>query len=149
MASSRRDALAVEPGHTWMVKAWKWGAGSLSAGAAPVSILSSGRSITGAHQGPRIGVAPAAATAWADGATEGGVTRLVAGVVDARRHPVPGQSIAWRSADPSVVSVDSAARLSAVPSGRAPLVASSGDLPAELPLEVYPVPATITLLAGD
>ena len=34
MASSRRDALAVEPGHTWMVKAWKWGAGSLSAGAA-------------------------------------------------------------------------------------------------------------------
>ena len=230
MASSRRDALAVEPGHTWMVKAWKWGAGSLSAGAALVSILSSVRSITGAQQVHWIGVAPAADTAWAIGDTiqlastltdahggvlagvsvgwtstdtsvaavdsggtvvarsgggttivaaagghiaqsrilvrprpaairifgdtllrvpEGGVTRLVARVVDARRHPVPGQSIAWRSADPSVVSVDSAARLSAVTSGRATLVASSGDLTAELPLEVYPVPATITLLAGD
>src|SRR5882724_923475 len=230
MASSRRDAGAIEPGHAWMVKAWKWGAGSLSAGAALVSILSSVRSITGAQQVHWIGVAPAADTAWAIGDTlqlattltdahggvlpgvsvgwtstdssvasvdsggavvarsggvttvvaaagghiaqsrilvrprpaairifgdtllripEGSATRLVARVVDARRHTVPGQSIAWRSADPSVAVVDSAARLSAVSSGRATLVASSGDLTAELPLEVYPVPSTITLLAGD
>ena len=33
--------------------------------------------------------------------------------------------------------------------GRTVLVAAGGDLTAELPLEVYPVPATITLLAGD
>jgi hypothetical protein len=230
MASSRRDAGVIAPGHTWIVKAWKWGAGSLSAGAALVSILSSVRSITGTQQVRWIGVAPAADTAWAIGDTiqlattltdahggilpgvsvgwtstdtsvasvdsggaviarsggaativaaagghiaqarilvrprpagirifgdtllrvpEGGATRLVARVVDARRHSVPGQSIAWRSADPSVAAVDSAARLSAVSSGRATLIASSGDLTAELPLEVYPIPSTITLLAGD
>jgi len=230
MPPSRRDAAPVHPGHTWVVKAWKWGAGSLSAGAALVSILSSVRSITGAQQVRWIGVAPAADTAWAIGDTiqlattltdahggvlpgvsvgwtstdssvasvdsggsvvarsggaativaaagghvaqsrilvrprpaairiygdsvlrvpEGGVARIVARVVDARRHALPGQSIAWRSADPSVASVDSAARLSAVTAGRVTLVASSGDLTAELPLEVYPVPATITLQAGD
>jgi hypothetical protein len=57
--------------------------------------------------------------------------------------------VAWRSTDPGIASVDSIARVSAGMSGRATLVASSGDLTAELPLEVYPVPATITLLAGD
>jgi hypothetical protein len=230
VASTRRDAAAIQPGHAWIVRAWKWGAGSLSAGAALVSILSSVRSITGAQQVRWIGVAPAADTAWAIGDTiqlattltdahggvlpgvsvgwtstdtsvasvdsagtviarsggattivaaaggriaqsrilvrprpaairvfgdtllrvpEGGAARLVARVVDARRHTVPGQTIAWRSADPSVAAVDSAARVSAVSSGRATLVASSGDLTAELPLEVYPVPSTITLLAGD
>jgi Big-like domain-containing protein len=230
MASSRRDAAVIQPGHTWIVKAWKWGAGSLSAGAALVSILSSVRSITGGQQVRWIGVAPAADTAWSLGDTiqlattltdvhggvlpgvsvgwtstdtsvasvdssgtviarsggtttivaaaggriaqarilvrprpaairifgdtllrvpEGSATRLVARVVDARRHTVPGQSIAWRSADPSVAAVDSTARLSAVSSGRATLIASSGDITAELPLEVYPVPSTLTLLAGD
>ena len=214
----------------WVVKAWKWGAGSLSAGAALVSILSSVRSITAAQQVRWIGVAPAADTAWAIGDTiqlattltdaHGGVlpgvsvgwtstdtsvasvdsggtvvaratgaatvvaavgghiaqsrilvrprpaairiagdtllrvpeatgTRLVARVVDARGHSVPGQTVAWRSTDPGIASVDSAARLSSATSGHATLVASSGDLTAELPLEVYPVPATITLLAGD
>lgn len=230
MPSLRRDAGAVAPGQTWLVRAWKWGAGSLSAGAALVSILSSVRSITGAQQVRWIGVAPAADTAWAIGDTiqlattitdghggvlpgvsvgwssmdtsvasvdsagtvavhgsgattivaaaggriaqsrilvrqrpaairifgdtlprlaEGSATRLVARVVDARRHPVPGQSVTWRSADPSVAAIDSAARLTAVMAGRVVLVATGGDLTTELPLEVYPVPATITLLAGD
>jgi hypothetical protein len=209
MASSRRDASAVAPGQTWIVRAWKWGAGSLSAGAALVSILSSVRSVTGAQQVRWIGVAPAADTAWSisdtiqlattitdghggvlpgvsvgwsstdtsvasvdtagtvvvhgPGATtivaaaggriaqsrilvrprpaairifgdtlprlaEGSATRLVARVVDARRHPVPGQSVTWRSADPSVAAIDSAARLTAVMAGRVVLVASAGDL---------------------
>ena len=39
--------------------------------------------------------------------------------------------------------------MSAVAAGRTTLVASDGDLTAELPLEVYPVPATITIQAGD
>jgi hypothetical protein len=213
-----------------MVRAWKWGAGSLSAGAALVSILSSVRSITGAQQVRWIGVAPSADTAFALGDTiqlattitdghggvlpgvsvgwtstdtsvasvdsagtvvvrtagattivaaaggriaqsrilvrprpaavrvygdslvrlpEGGTTRIVARVVDARRHPIPGQSVAWRSADPSVAAIDSLARLTAVTAGRTMVVAASGDFTAEIPLEVYPVPATITLLAGD
>jgi hypothetical protein len=213
-----------------MVRAWKWGAGTLSAGAAAVSILSSVRAITPEQQVRWIGVAPAADTAWAIGDTihlaititdghggvlpgvsvgwtstdtavaavdsagtvvtrsagaatvvaaaggriaqsrilvrprpdairvlgdtllrvpEGGTTRLMARVVDARRHAVPGQSIVWRSADPSVATVDSAARLTGVTAGQGTLVASSGDLTTEVPVEVYPVPATITLLGGD
>jgi hypothetical protein len=232
MTASKRDAIAAAPGHGLMVRAWKWGAGTLSAGAAAVSILSSVRSITAEQHVRWIGVAPAADTAWAIGDTiqlattitdghggvlpgvsvgwtstdtsvaavdsggtvvtrsagattvvaaaggriaqsrilvrprpadirilglgdsllrvpEGGTTRLAARVVDARRHAVPGQNIAWRSADPSVASIDSAARLTGVTAGRATLVASAGDLTTEVSVEVYPVPATITLLAGD
>jgi hypothetical protein len=227
--SSRRGAVEP-PAHGWIARAWKWGAGSLSAGAALVSILSSVRQATGAGQARWIGVAPGADTAWAIGDTiqlattitdghgsalpglsvgwtstdsavasvdsggtvvartagtttiiaaaggriaqsrilvrqrpaairvlgdtlprlpEGSVTRLVARVVDARRHPVPGQTITWHSADPATASVDSAARVTASLAGRVLLIATSDDLTAELPLEIYPVPATITLLSGD
>ena len=230
MTSSRREAVAVAPRHEWIVRAWKWGAGSLSAGAALVSILSSVRSITGAEQVRWIGVTPAVDTAFALGDTvqlattitdghggvlpgvrvgwtstdtsvasvdsagtvvvrspgattivaaagghiaqarilvrprpaaiqlagdsvarlpEGGTARLVARVVDARRHPVPGQSVVWRSGDAAVATVDSLARLTAVTAGRTVVTAAGGDLTAELPLEVYPVPGTITVLAGD
>ncbi len=227
--SSRRSAAVLDARSPWIVRAWKWGAGSLSAGAALVSILSSVRSIAGADV-RWIGVAPAADTAWSLGDTlqlattitdahgsvlpgvrvgwtstdtsvisvdsagavvsrapgaatvvaaaggriaqarivvrprpaairiygdtllrlpEDTTLRLVARVVDARQHAVPGQAIAWRSADPSVAAVDTAARVSAVAAGRTTLVASDGDLTAELPLEVYPVAATITIQAGD
>ena len=230
MAAPKRAAAPSGPGRTWIARAWKWGAGSLSAGAALVSMISSVRSITGAQQVRWIGVVPAADTVWALGDTiqlattmtdahggvlpgvsvgwtstdtavasvdsagtvvaraagattvvaaaggriaqsrilvrprpagirlfgdsllrlpEGGGSRLVARVVDARRHPVPGQVIAWRSVDPTVAEVDSAGRLTAIGSGHTMLVASSGELAAELPLEIYPVPASITLLAGD
>jgi hypothetical protein len=230
MPSSRREAAALAPRHDWIVRAWKWGAGSLSAGAALVSILSSVRSITGAQQVRWIGVAPAADTAFSLGDTlqlattitdghggvlpgipvgwtstdtsvatvdsagavlarspggttivaaagghiaqarilvrprpaairfygdtlvrlpEAGSTRIVARVVDARGHPVLGQPLAWRSGDPAVAAVDSLARLTAVTAGHTVVVAASGELSSELPLEVYPVPGTITLLAGD
>ena len=229
-ASSRRGVAALESSPPWLVRAWKWGAGSLSAGAALVSILSSVRSISGAEQVRWIGVAPVADTAWSLGDTlqlattltdahggvlpgvrvgwtstdtsvavvdsggavvaraagaatvvaaagghiaqsrvvvrprpaairvygdtllrlpEDTVLRLVARVVDARQHPLPGQVIAWRSADPSIAAVDTAARVTAVEAGRTTLVAAAGDLAAEIPLEVYPVPATITVQAGD
>lgn len=229
MVSSKRDAATARSGATWMVQAWKWGAGSLSAGAALVSIISSVRSLPADHV-RWIGVRPIADTAWAIGDTiqlaiaitdahggivpgvgvgwtstdtsvasvdsagtvvarspgattvvaaaggriaqsrilvrsrpaaiwlqgdsllrlgEGGVSRLVARVVDARRHPVSGQPVTWRSSDPSVAVVDSAGRVTGVTAGRGTLAASGGDLVLELPIEVYPVPTTITLLAGD
>jgi adhesin/invasin len=229
MPSSKRDAAAAGSGQTWIVQAWKWGAGSLSAGAALVSIISSVRSLP-ADQVRWIGVRPLADTAWAIGDTiqlaititdahggivpgvhvgwtstdssvasvdsagtvvarspgaatvvaaaggriaqsrilvrsrpaaiwlqgdsllrlgEGGVARLIARVVDARRHPVPGQPVAWRSSDPSVAAVDSAGRVTGVTAGRGTLAASGGDLVLEVPIEVYAIPATITLLAGD
>lgn len=227
---ARREAAAAAPGSEWIDRAWKWGAGSLSAGAALVSILSSARAFTGAEPVRWIGVAPAADTAFAIGDTiqlattitdghgsvlpgvrigwtstdtavaavdsagtvlaraigattvvaaaggriaqsrilvrqrpaairlhgdslirlaEGGTVRVVARVVDARQHPIPGQGLIWRSADPSVAAVDSLARLTAVTAGRTLVVATGGDLTAELPVEVFPVPASITLLAGD
>jgi hypothetical protein len=229
MASSKRDAAAAGSGATWMVQAWKWGAGSLSAGAALVSIISSVRSLPADHV-RWIGVRPVADTAWALGDTiqlaititdahggivpgvrvgwtstdtsvasvdsagtvvarspgaativaaaggriaqsrilvrsrpaaillqgdsllrigEGGASRLVARVVDTRRHPVSGQPVTWRSSDPSVAVVDSAGRVMGVTAGRGTLAASGGDLVLELPVEVYPVATTITLLAGD
>jgi hypothetical protein len=222
--------VALDPAPSWIVRAWKWGAGSLSACAALVSILSSVRSITAPEQVRWIGVAPAADTAWALGDTlqlattitdgHGGLLpgvrvgwsstdtavaavdsggsvvarapgtatvvaavggrmaqsrivvrpraaavrifadsllrvpedttlRLVARVVDARGHIVAGQPVAWRSADPSIATVDSAAWLNAAGAGRTSLVASSTDLTAELPVEVFPVPASITVQAGD
>src|SRR6185503_14898842 len=70
-------------------------------------------------------------------------------VVDARRHQVPGQSISWRTSDPSVVTVDSLGRVAGMTAGAATLVATSGDIVLERPVEVAAVPATITLLAGD
>ena len=57
--------------------------------------------------------------------------------------------MAWRSSDPSVAVVDSAGRVTGITAGRGTLAASGGDLVLELPIEVYPIPATITLLAGD
>ena len=230
MASSRREAAAAPRAHGWIARAWKWGAGSLSAGAALVSIISSVRDAAGAGQVRWIGIAPATDTAWAIGDTiqlattvtdahggvlpgvavgwtstdssvasvdsagtavaraagaatvvaaaggriaqsrivvrqrpaairllgdtllrlpEGGSMQLAARVVDARGHPVPGQLPAWHSADPATASVDSAARVTAEIAGRVLLTAASGTVTAELPLEVYPLPATITLLAGD
>jgi hypothetical protein len=229
MPSPKRDAVAVRSGGTWIVQAWKWGAGSLSAGAALVSIISSVRSLPGDHV-RWIGVRPTADTAWAIGDSiqlaltitdahggivpdvrvgwtstdtavatvdsagtvvarssgvttvvaaaggriaqsrilvrpraaaiwlqgdsvirlgEGGSTRLVARVVDARRHPVAGQPVTWRSSDPAVATVDSAGRVTGVTAGRGTLAATGGDLVLERAVEVAPVPATITLLAGD
>jgi adhesin/invasin len=229
MPTAKRDAVAARSGVSWIVRAWKWGAGTLSAGAALVSIISSVRSLP-ADQVRWIGVRPLADTAWAigdsvqlaltitdahgglvsgvrvgwtstdtvvatvdsagtvvarsPGATtvvaaaggriaqarvhvrqraaaiwlqgdsvlrlgEGASTRLVARVVDSRRHPLPGQAISWRTSDPSVVSVDSLGRVAGVRAGTATLVATGGDIVLERPVEVAAVPATITLLAGD
>lgn len=228
--ASKRIAPALEAPPSLFARAWKWGAGTLSAGAALVSIISSVRSITGAEQVRWIGVAPAADTAWSLGDTlqlattltdaHGGVLpgvrvgwtstdtavaavdsggavvarapgaativaaagghiaqsrvvvrprpaairvfgdsllrvpedttlRLVARLVDARQHAIPGQSIVWRSADPLVAAVDSSARVSAMGAGRTTLVAAGGEISAEVPIEVYPVPATVTVQAGD
>ncbi|HKT61493.1 MAG TPA: hypothetical protein VJQ46_15670, partial [Gemmatimonadales bacterium] len=228
--ASKRIAPTLEAPPSLFARAWKWGAGTLSAGAALVSIISSVRSITGTEQVRWIGVAPGVDTAWSLGDTlqlattltdaHGGVlpgvrvgwtstdtsvaevdsggavvarapgattivaaagghiaqsrivvrprpaairvygdsllrlpedttARLVARVVDARQHVISGQTIAWRSTDPSVAAVDSAARVSALDAGRTTLIAAGGEVTAEVPIEVYPVPATVTIQAGD
>ena len=95
MTSSRREAVAVAPRHEWIVRAWKWGAGSLSAGAALVSILSSVRSITGAEQVRWIGVTPAVDTAFALGDT----VQLATTITDGHGGVLPGVRVGWTSTD--------------------------------------------------
>ncbi len=229
MPASARRAAPARTGRTWLVQAWKWGAGSLSAGAALISIISSVRSLPADHvrwigvrptadtaraigdsiqlaltitdarggvvPGVQVGwtstdttvaavdsagtvvarapgvatvvaaaggriaqsrilVRPRAAAIWLQGDSvihlgEGETTRLVARVVDERRHPVAGQPVTWRSSDSAVAVVDSTGRAVGVAAGRSTLVAAGGDLVLERPVEVLSVPATITLLAGD
>ena len=229
MPSPKRDAVAIRSGGSWIVRAWKWGAGSLSAGAALVSIISSVRSLpadhvrwigvrptadtawalgdsiqlaltlTDAHGGivpgvqvgwtstdtavatvdsagtvvarapgqatvvaaaggriaqSRILVRPRAAAIWLQGDSvirvgEGGATRLVARVVDARRQPVQAQPISWRSADPTVAAIDSAGRVTGVTAGRTTLAATGATSIGRSSSRSPPVAATITLLAGD
>ena len=102
----------------------------------------------------RILVRPRAAAIQVFGDTavrlpEGGTVRLVARVVDARRHPVPGQSLAWRTADAAIAAVDSSARLTAGTAGHTVVIATAGDITTEISLDVVPVAGTITVLAGD
>ena len=133
MASSKRDAAAAGSGATWMVQAWKWGAGSLSAGAALVSIISSVRSLPADHV-RWIGVRPIADTAWALGDT----IQLAITITDAHGGVVPGVRVGWTSTDTSVASVDSAGTVVARSPGAATVVAAAGGRIAQSRILVRP-----------
>jgi hypothetical protein len=80
---------------------------------------------------------------------EGERGKAVAHVVDARGNEIPGLSARWRSADPSIVAVDSLGNATGIAPARTSLLASYSGLVMQLPVEVYPVPASLTLLGGD
>lgn len=80
---------------------------------------------------------------------EGTRLRPPARLVDSRGHPIAGLLPAWTSGDPAVAGVDSAGQIEAVSPGRTVLTAAAGTLQATVPLEVAPVPASITVLAGE
>jgi hypothetical protein len=80
---------------------------------------------------------------------EGTRARPPARVVDARGRTIAGLEPAWRSGDPAVAAVDSAGEIEAVSPGRTVLTATAGTLQATVPLQVAPVPASITVLAGE
>ena len=134
MSSRREAAAAVAPRHEWIVRAWKWGAGSLSAGAALVSILSSVRSITGAQQVRWIGVAPAVDTAFALGDT----VQLATTITDGHGGVLPGVSVGWTSTDTSVALVDSAGTVIVRSPGAATIVAAAGGRIAQSRILVRP-----------
>src|SRR6266511_2844845 len=121
----------------WIARAWKWGAGSLSAGAALVSIISSVRSITGAQQVRWIGVAPAADTAWSLGDT----LQLATTLTDAHGGVLPGVSVGWTSTDTSVATVDSSGAVVARAAGATTVVAAAGGRIAQSRIVVRPRPA--------
>jgi hypothetical protein len=80
---------------------------------------------------------------------EGERGKTVAQVVDARGHEIPGLSAKWRSADASIAAVDSLGNATGIAPGRTMLLASYTNLVVQLPVDVYPVPASLTLLGGD
>jgi len=80
---------------------------------------------------------------------EGIRARPPARVVDARGQAIVGLEPSWNSGDPAVAMVDSLGRVEAVSPGRTILTAVAGTLQTRVPLEVTPVPASITVLAGE
>jgi adhesin/invasin len=80
---------------------------------------------------------------------EGERGKTVAQVVDPRGHEIPGLVARWKSADPSIAAIDSLGNATGIAPGRTSLLASYNGLVAQLPVEVYPVPASLTLLGGD
>jgi hypothetical protein len=73
---------------------------------------------------------------------------LTAHVVDARGHPIIGADVTWIAPDPAIATVEGAEILGISP-GRTTLSAMAGPLQRQVPLEVVPVPSSITILAGE
>ena len=82
-------------------------------------------------------------------AAEGGRGRTAAHVVDVRGHEIGGFVTRWRSADPSIAAVDSFGNVTAVAPGRTVFTVTADEMVAQLPVEVYPVASSLTLLSGD
>ena len=80
---------------------------------------------------------------------EGERGQTVGYVADARRQKILGLAVRWRSADASVAAVDSLGSVTGTAPGRTTFTAMYGGLVTQLPVEVYPVPSSLTLLSGD
>jgi hypothetical protein len=80
---------------------------------------------------------------------EGERAQTVAHVVDARGQEIPGLIARWHSANASIAAVDSLGNVSGNAPGRTTFTVAYEGLAASVPAEVYPVPASMTLLAGD
>lgn len=80
---------------------------------------------------------------------EGERGQAVAYVADARRQRVLGLRARWRSADPSVAAVDSVGNVTGMAVGHTIFSAAHDAMVSQLAVEVYPVPASLTLVTGD
>jgi hypothetical protein len=70
-------------------------------------------------------------------------------LVDVRGHEIKGSMTRWRSADPSIATIDSTGVAVGVAPGRTTFTASWDTMAAQLPVEVYPVPSSLAVLSGD
>ena len=70
-------------------------------------------------------------------------------VDDARGRAIRGATVRWEAGDGAVATVDSAGEVTGVSPGRSTLTATLDQLRATLPVEVVPVPASITVVAGE
>ena len=80
---------------------------------------------------------------------EGEHGKVAAGVVDARGARIAGAAVAWRTSDAAIVAVDSLDQALGMTPGEATLTAAYGELQAGLHVEVLPVPASVTVVAGE
>jgi Bacterial Ig-like domain (group 1)/Bacterial Ig-like domain (group 2) len=80
---------------------------------------------------------------------EGERSQTVAHVVDARGYEIPGLVGKWHSANPAIAAIDSLGSVGGTAPGKTTFTASYEGLVAQVPAEVYPVPASLTLLGGD
>ena len=62
---------------------------------------------------------------------------------------IRGATVRWEAGDAAVATVDSAGEVAGVSPGRSSLTATFDQLRATLPVEVVPVPASITVVAGE
>lgn len=79
---------------------------------------------------------------------EGFPALLRATARDARGHVVALPGLRWSVSDLLIATIDSTGRLLAMTPGSASVAVAAAGLAAERPVEVLPVPASITLLAG-
>jgi hypothetical protein len=79
---------------------------------------------------------------------EGERAPLTARVADARGNPIVGADVTWSAPDPAIAKVEGADVVGTNP-GRTSLLAMAGQLQSVLPVEVTPVPGSITVLGGD
>jgi Big-like domain-containing protein len=80
---------------------------------------------------------------------EGNRGRARAHMVDSRGHEIGSYAARWRSADASIAAVDSLGNATGIAPGRTMFTATVDGMIAQLGVEVYPVPASLTLLSGD
>ena len=80
---------------------------------------------------------------------EGEPSLAVAYVADARKQRILGLRAKWRSADPSVAAVDSIGNVTGTSAGRTTFSATYDAMSTQLDVEIYPVPASLTLAGGD
>jgi hypothetical protein len=74
--------------------------------------------------------------------------RLRAIASDARGNTIAPPELAWTAADGSIAMIDSSGTLHGMMPGGTAISVSAGGLAAERRIEVFPVPASITLTAG-
>jgi hypothetical protein len=80
---------------------------------------------------------------------EGEQGTVMAQLVDPRGNEIHGAAVRWRSSDPRVATVDSIGNAAGVAPGKTTFTASLNAMATQLPVEVYPVPSSLTLLSGD
>ena len=116
-----------KPRREWLLGALRLAGGSISAGAALVSILSyttSSHATAGGTRAHRLALAPSPDSAGAIGDT----VQLAALATDERGAAVTGTQPVWTTTDPAVLTVDQAGTVVAAGSGSAVVVVRVGEL---------------------